>query len=119
VGLLPALAASAPGAAQPNLDAELIALCDRYIAALHAFNTDPEERDHDDSPLGAAVDALADALDEAPAPRTLAGVLAEARVARFLARQPDGSLEYEDPFTLGWCEVVIEDLLRVMGEGIA
>lgn len=113
----PAAIAAPPAPPQgsgPSSDAELIRLCDGYVAALDAFNNDPLELDADDSPFWAQAKAFRAQLEEAPDATTLAGVLAEARVAQFMATQPDG-LHWEEAFTGQWCGWVVESLLRVSG----
>lgn len=113
----PAHASGAVDAA-PGPDAELIRLCAAYTAAVDAYNSYGGHVDPEDDVLWHAVEAIRDRVDELTA-RTLAGVVAKARVVRHLARQLDGSLDYGDSFTGDWPEQVVRDLLRLHGGAAA
>jgi len=97
-------------------DAELIRLCGDYVRTVAACNDLSGQLDlDDDDPLWAAADALEGWLEGLRA-HTLAGVIAEAKVAAFLAKQPDGSEDFSDCCTVEWMRRVVRDLLRLSGK---
>lgn len=88
-------------AAQPTRDAELIAACDRYMAARAAWQAIEHDEDPTDRALWDAYMAAEDIVEETPA-ATPRGLLAKAKVA--------DEVGDED---LAWS--VIADLLRLGG----
>ncbi len=63
--------------AAPNADAQLIRLCEALPALKAAFEGDLR----DDSPYWPPYIAACEAISAAPAPQTLAGIIAKARAA--------------------------------------
>lgn len=116
---VPATEAGVP----PGSDAELIRLCEAYRRAVNAFNavtTYPpglshEEQNRLDDVAYEPIVVLTERLAAIPA-RGMAGVLAEARMAVFCARQPDGEMMWENDDALGWAVRVVHSVLRVQGE---
>ncbi|WP_135469815.1 hypothetical protein [Crenalkalicoccus roseus] len=100
--------------AAPNPDARLIRLCAEYVEALAAYNRDGGQLECAEDPLWHAVAAAEARLDGLTA-HTLPGVIAKARVAMHLARQPDGSEDFSSSYTGDWPEQVVRDLLRLQG----
>lgn len=109
---LPAVTPPASAGAGAGADAGLIALCEEYKAALAAYEADGGYLVTDDDPLWEAVEAVKRRLDGMAA-ATLAGVVAKARVARCLARQPGGREDYCSSFTADWPGEVVRDLLAL------
>jgi hypothetical protein len=108
-----ALALGTPAlAAGENPDAELIRLTEAYIAASQAFEKDG--RDGDVNPHWPAMEAALEGLYDVPAAQTLAGVLAEARLACFIERGPEGSLRFGSEGG-DWALQAAEDLMRLLG----
>ena len=106
------LAAPGAGAAAVNPDAELIRFCDEHIANLTAYNNDVSDLDHDENPFWQDYERSRDAIIAAE-PKTLAGVVAKARVAKAEAVQPDGSENWEDGVASNWAWDIVNDLLRL------
>jgi len=116
---LPAVAA-----ADPNPDAELIAACDAYIRAWRACNTliAPAglARDEEEQFFVAAYERL-DALERRTTDftaKTVAGVFAEARVAKCVGYNPTGLSSFDGGHGSEWTERVMWSLLRVHGEAV-
>jgi hypothetical protein len=109
-------AAAAPagvvvGSAQgAGADAELIRLCSEYMEAVTAYDASGARLAPEDDPLWHAVEAIELRLDDL-ATGTLAGVVAQARAALSLARQPDGSEDFSTSYTGEWPERLVRDLL--------
>jgi hypothetical protein len=117
---LPAMAAAAP-----NPDAELITACDAYIRAWTSYNDDVHLR----SGLSRAE---ADELDRETLQRlvaferrtedftakTVASVVAEARVAKCVGWNPTGLSSFDGGEGSEWTERVMWSLLRVHGETV-
>lgn len=104
-------------ASPPHPDAELIRLCDAYLSAVAAYNASGGELEYEEDPLWLAIDHIREQLNEM-APETIDGVLAEARVAAWLAVQLDGSEDFSDSFTGDWPERVVRHLLRLNVAGM-
>lgn len=115
---VPMGAAKPAGARDTAADAELIALCGEYAAAVDAYNADGGDLELEDDPLWEAIERSGQRLDGLVA-TTMAGVLAKARVAERLAHQPDGRVDYCSSYTGDWPEQVICDLLRLCGGAAA
>lgn len=113
---LPAIALLT-GAATVSPDALLIRRCAAYIAAWEAQELHGGHEELEDCPYAQALAAAGDGLAATPA-HTLAGIRAKALVAKVMATQPNGSLDYGDAFTGRWPAYVITDVLRLTG-GIA
>lgn len=100
------------GAAPAGPDALLVQRCAAYLAAYRRYEAESGEDDLRDGPLWNALMEAEKGLPEMPA-RTMAGLRAKALVARHLAVQPDGALDFSESFTGGWPGAVITDLLRL------
>jgi len=105
-------AAAVPAAAAESPEAELVRLCDEYVATLQAYNSDADGPDGDDNPLWRRLSELRDQIHETPA-TTIEGVIGKARIAEIWATQPDGGLDFSKSFTGDWPEQVIMDLLAI------
>lgn len=102
------------GARLPDPDAHLVTLCADYIEAVRSYNEDGGTAEPEDDPAWAALNALEDRIEDTPA-HTLAGVAAKSRVAAFLARNLDGTHHFGDSYTGRWPEMVVRDVLRLVG----
>jgi hypothetical protein len=114
---VPAAAIPTPA---PDADAELIRLCERHIANIRAYNRGPDVAGIgcDDDPLWQACERTEAAIDALP-PQTIAGVVAKAMVARAEAREAslDGGELWDGGAAVPWARDVVNDLLRLFGEG--
>ena len=107
-----ALAALAnPLAAQANPDAELLATCARHIVNMQAFCAGSDMSDFENDPLWLAYEATRDAISNAE-PKTMAGLLAIAHVAKAEASNPDGSEDHENCPASDWAWLILNVLLR-------
>lgn len=105
-------AAMLVGAAPANPDALLIQRCATYLAAYRAYEAHGSEDDERDGPLWDALMEAEKGLPEMPA-RTMAGLRAKALVARHLATQPSGDLDYSESFTGDWPGCIVENFLAL------
>ena len=94
---LPATAALA-AAPLAHPDGDLVALCDAYIKAVRAYNAEGGSVEYEEDPLWHAMDEVMQRIHALEA-TTMAEVVAMARVATFLAQQPDGSVSFSTSFT--------------------
>jgi hypothetical protein len=121
-GLLLAAAAlpitGAPASALPHPDAALFDLCADHLRNLAAVNADTSGMDMETCPTSQRYLATLDAVLEAR-PRTLAGVVALARVAQAEALLPDGSVMFSGSCAETIAENVIGDLIRLAPEARA
>jgi hypothetical protein len=99
-------------------DAELIRLCDTYIANHRAYESSTDERDSDDHPLWPEYIRSFHAMEDHPPAQTMAGVLALARVAKVEAMMK-GREVWEGTAAIEWAVDAINDLLRLHGEPVA
>lgn len=108
-------AASAPPAPCP--DAELVAACSAYAAAIQRYNAEGGHLRREACPLWAAVEEARARALAAPEPRTLAGIRAQAELCRVMAhREADGALDCSDSYCGHWPGWVVEDVLRLLPE---
>ena len=82
--------------------------------ALVKYDADGGTLEEEDDPLWHRMSAAQCILDGMHA-TTMAGVIALAEVARFMAKQPDGSTNYDTGYTQDYPERVITELLRLNG----
>jgi hypothetical protein len=102
--------AKRPSPSRPAED--LATLCSEYLALSRAFEASDDATCEDDDPAWQAVTAAEDRIYKRR-PKTMADILALAKVAEFQARQPDGSMNYSDSFTGQIPARIIECLLRL------
>jgi hypothetical protein len=115
-----------PGFAAPTLagrDAELIAACNAYTRAWSAYNAGEHDRPiatpEDAKELNRAAWVKLNSMEEHLlhlSPPTMAGIVAEAKVAARLARQRDGTMDFLGGPALKWAERVVLGVLRLHGE---
>ncbi|MDQ1081421.1 hypothetical protein [Pseudoroseomonas cervicalis] len=94
-------------------DAELVRLCDEFLAAKRKFDEEGGHTDVDDDPLYDAMNAARERVAGIQA-TTMAGVVAKAKVAADWIRLPNGIVDF-DHFGGYWAEQVIGDVLRIAG----
>jgi hypothetical protein len=105
-------------------DAEFIAACDAYRRAWSAYSAGehdrpgatPSEAKELNQAAWVKLDTMEDHLLQL-SPQTMAGVVAQAKVAARLARQQDGSMDFEGGPTLDWAKRVVLGVLRLHGGG--
>lgn len=99
-----------------HADAELIRLCAEHVANLAAYSHSDDRTDCDD-PLWQTCLRTEAAINALP-PKTLAGVVAKARVAKAEAIETSAEAAEVWEGTSGavWARDVINDLLRLYGE---
>lgn len=90
---------------------DLATLCSEYLALSRAFEAS-DATCEDDDPVWQAVTAAEDRIYKRR-PKTMADILALAKVSEYQARQPDGSMNYSDSFTGQIPARIIECLLRL------
>ena len=94
-------------------DAAIIHLCARHPALLALAHF---ERDDDAAPAWLAYDRSRKAIDQCQ-PKTLAGLMAMARVAKWEVRKPDGGeYNHEGTPASGWAWQIVNHLLAIEGE---
>lgn len=107
-----ALANEAPAQALSDADAALVALCAEHLGNMAALNADDGAEDIEHSDVGRAYFRTRDAIVAAE-PRTLAGIVALARVAKAEAALPDGREIFA-----GSCALTIaENVLAALAAG--
>ena len=110
------LGGAPPAPAAPPPDAELVAACGDYAAAIQTYNGEGGLLEYDVCPLWAAVEAARDRAEAAPAARTLAGVRAMAELCRAMAQPLDGGrFDFSESYCGEWPGWVVEDVLRLVG----
>lgn len=116
-GITAGFAASVADLVPTDPDAELIALCDEHIKNHRAFNLDGGHLENERDPLWASYERTYAPIDDAK-PVTMAGVLAKARAAQNEAVNPNnGGFDWDEGTYLKWSSDVVDDLLRIAGEG--
>lgn len=109
------------GTAHP--DAELIRVCEQHVANLEAYLASDEgdrlfedRLDAHSGPLCQAYHQTIDFISDAK-PKTLAGILAKARVAKREAwGGPDGEESFGGTVAENWAPDIVNDLLRLFDE---
>lgn len=104
-----------PAAPSAGPDAALLQLCAEHVENMHAYNQGADEFEDDrDDPLWQAYTRTLDAL-KAAEPTTLQGMVALARVAKMMARNPDGSEDFSHGPAENVAFNLVNDLLRLHG----
>ena len=111
------IAMATPETLANGADDRLVDLCDRYMTALDVYERDGGIIDCDKDPLWLSAMDLEEQV-EATETRTMAGVVAIARVALHWSRQLDGSELFDTSHTGDWPERVVRDVLRLHGGGV-
>lgn len=109
------LGGAAEARRQASPDAELVAACQAYAAAMRRFNDQGGHLEPEVCPLWAALDAARDRALAAPPPRTLAGLRAMAELCHAMAEpDQDGRRSYSDSYCGEWPGLVVQGVLRLV-----
>ena len=100
-------------------DAALVQACAEHAGALAATNRDGGKLDPEDCPLGQRYLAAFDAVNKAPTPRTLAGIVALSGAALAEARSVGAGREDWDAAAGAWAGDAVKAMMRLAGEGQA
>lgn len=106
------LAAGLPTGASAHPDAELIAACRAYAAAIARYDAEGGHLEYDECPIYAALEAAEERAEAALPPRTFDGLRAVAELCRKTARrQADGEFDYSNSYCGDWLGVVVKGVL--------